>query len=357
MQLLHPLFALLASVTRQELARQVAYLKAENRILRARLPKRIVATEQDRRMLIRAGRTLGSKLRDLMSIVTYDTFRRWVREADRTQKSRKRPKSRLIGRPRTEAELRELVIRIRQETGFGYRRLLGELRKLGIMLSRQTIARILGDAGIPPVPDDDIDTWDNFLKRHAATLFECDFCTKRMWTLRGPIDLYLLVFLHLGTRRMWITPCTPHPDAAWVAQQARNFQMAADDLGLPAKYLVHDNDTKFTRQFDGLFESAGAQIVKTAIQAPNQQAHIERAIQTLKFECLDGFVIVAQRHLNHICQQFQLWYNGERCHVARDSLPPGWDKPPEPAATVDLKNIVCTTRLGGFLKSYARRAA
>jgi len=283
MRLLHPLFALLSSVTRQVLASQVAYLKTENRILRARLPKRIVATAQERRKLIRAGRKLGPRLTDLMSIVTYDTFRRWVREADGQRKSRTKPKPRSTGRPRTDAELRELVIRIRKETGYGYRRLLGELRKLGIKLSRQSIARILGDAGIPPVPEDDIDTWSNFLKRHAATLFECDFCTKRMWTLRGPIDLYLLVFLHLGSRRMWVMPCTVQPNSAWVAQQARNFQMIAEDAGLSLKYLVHDNDTKFTKQFDDLFESAGAEVMKTAIQAPNQQAHIERAIQILKF--------------------------------------------------------------------------
>jgi putative transposase len=220
--------------------------------------------------------------------------------------------------------------------------------QLGLRLSRQTIARILGEPGIPPVPEDSVDTWDTFLQRHAATLWECDFCTKRLWTLRGPIDLYLLVFLHLGTRR---------PDSAWVARQARNFQMAADDLGLPARYLVHDNDTKFTRQFDGLLESAGTEVVKTAIAAPNQQAHVERAIQTLKFECLDAFVIVAERHLDHICRNFMAWYNGERCHSARDSLPPGWDKPPEPATTIDSRNIACTTRLGGLLKSYSRRAA
>jgi putative transposase len=136
MRLLHPLFALLASVTKQELARQNAYLKAEIRILRARLPKRIVATESERRKLIRAGRKLGSQLRDLISIVTYDTFRRWVREADGQRKSRKKSKRPIMGRPRTEAELRELVIRIRKETGFGYGKLLGELRKLGIKLSR-----------------------------------------------------------------------------------------------------------------------------------------------------------------------------------------------------------------------------
>jgi len=54
----YPLFTLLASVTKQELARQVAYMKAENRILRARLPQRLGATESERRKLICTGRKL-----------------------------------------------------------------------------------------------------------------------------------------------------------------------------------------------------------------------------------------------------------------------------------------------------------
>ena len=86
--ILHPIFALLASVTRQELARQVAYLKEENKILRARLPERLVATPQEKRRLLKFGRKLGVQLRDLISIVSYQTFVRWIREkeASRAQK-------------------------------------------------------------------------------------------------------------------------------------------------------------------------------------------------------------------------------------------------------------------------------
>ena len=58
----------------------MAYLKVENQVLRARLPKRIVATDQERRRLIREGRRLGTRLRELMTIVSYDTFRCWMRE-------------------------------------------------------------------------------------------------------------------------------------------------------------------------------------------------------------------------------------------------------------------------------------
>jgi len=84
---------------------------------------------------------------------------------------------------------------------------------------------------------------------------------------------------------------------------------------------------------------------------------VERVIKTLKYECLHAFVIVAERHLDHISKQFQAWYNGERCHSARQHLPPKWDKPPDPQSSVALKDIVCTSRLGGLLRSYSRKAA
>jgi len=87
--ILHPIFALLASVTRQELARQVAYLKEENRILRARLPERLVATVQEKRRLLKFGRRLGVQLRNLISIVTYQTFVRWIREKEAAHTEKK----------------------------------------------------------------------------------------------------------------------------------------------------------------------------------------------------------------------------------------------------------------------------
>jgi putative transposase len=77
-RILHPIFALLASVSRQELARQVAYLREENRILRARLPEHLVTTPYERRSLLRFGRKLRMQLKELISIVSYQTFRRWV---------------------------------------------------------------------------------------------------------------------------------------------------------------------------------------------------------------------------------------------------------------------------------------
>ena len=76
---LHPLLAMLASLTRQELARQVADLKAENQLLRSKLPSRIALTDQERRRLVKHGKPLGAKIAGLISILSYATFRKWVR--------------------------------------------------------------------------------------------------------------------------------------------------------------------------------------------------------------------------------------------------------------------------------------
>lgn len=111
-RILHSLLALLASATRQELARQVAYLKEENRIQRARLPKRIVATDKEKRRLLRAGRKLGTQLKKLMTFVSYPTFARWVRETEDGSKQKPPAPTRKTGRPKTDAEIRELVVKL-----------------------------------------------------------------------------------------------------------------------------------------------------------------------------------------------------------------------------------------------------
>jgi putative transposase len=194
----------LACATRQELARQVAYLKEENQILRDRLPKRIVATDNERRRLIKAGRKLGTQLKELTSFVTYQTFARWVREAEQNHQTKSASPKRKPGRPRTCDEIRDMVVKLARENTWGYTRILGELRKLGITISRQTVKNILKEHGLDPEPKRGTGSWEEFLRMHADTLWQCDFVSKPMWTMNGMVDLYFLVFLHLGTR--WPAP-------------------------------------------------------------------------------------------------------------------------------------------------------
>ena len=164
--ILHPIFALLASVTRQELARQVAYLKEENRILRARLPERLVATVQEKRRLLKFGRRLGVQLRNLISIVTYQTFVRWIREKEAAHTEKKTASDRKPGRPRTPDEIRELVLKLASANSWDCTRNPGELRKLGInSISRQTVKMILKEHGIDSGPQRGKGSWEARLRR------------------------------------------------------------------------------------------------------------------------------------------------------------------------------------------------
>jgi putative transposase len=273
--------------------------------------------------LLRCGRKLGLQLKELISIVSYQSFRRWVREAEdaHTAKKAATPK-RKPGRPRTPDDTRELVLKLARENSWGYTRILGELRKLGIKsISRQTVKVILKENNIDDGPKRGKGTWDEFLKIHADTLWQCDFVSKPMWTMKGLVDLYFMVFLHLGTRRCWISPCTLSPDSVWVSRQAKNFMMDAEEIGLAPKQVMRDNDTKFTAQFDEVFKTSGVEIKRTVPLSPNLRAHVERFIQSLKFEVLDKFVIVAERHLNYVNREWRLHYNRERPHEARGPRP------------------------------------
>jgi putative transposase len=352
-KLFHPLLVLIASATEQELARHVQYLKEENRILRDKLPKRLPLTDQERRRLVKFGKPLGSAIKELITIVTPRTFARWL-----ATETGVKPKPKKAGRPRTAEEIRELILKLARETGWGYSRLHGELKKLGIRsVSRGTIVNILREHGIEPAPNRGPGTWDEFLKRHAKTLYACDFFTKKVVTMRGIVEMYLLVFIHIGSRKIWVSRATEHPDGQWVAQQARNVCMHFQDQDEPPKYLIRDRDTKFTQQFDQIIKAEGVKPVKLPPKSPNLNAHCERVVQTLQHEALDHFVVFGEDHLNHIVSEFVRYYHKFRPHQGLDNVPLTGPAPPEESDLADPDEVVRHEWLGGLLKHYERRAA
>ena len=196
-----------------------------------------------------------------------------------------------------------------------YTRILGELKKLGIgTVCRSTVVNILNEAGLDPGPKRGEGTWSDFLKRHSATLWAADFLSVKSWTANGIVDLYLLFFIHVGTRRVIISNPTTSPNSEWVTQQARNASMTMDDWKLPITHLIIDHDTKFTDHFDAVFEAEGAVIKRVGPLAPNMNAYAERFVQTLRVECLDHFVICGEKHLQHLVKEFSAHYHEERPH-------------------------------------------
>jgi len=131
------------------------------------------------------------------------------------------------GRPATPADLRELVLRLaRENPDWGYRRIQGELVGLGVRLAASTVWSILKKAGIDPAPRRLEATWAEFLRRQAASILEGDFLTVDAVFFKR---LYVLFFIELATRRVYLAGITTNPDGPWVTQQARNLIMELDD--------------------------------------------------------------------------------------------------------------------------------
>jgi transposase len=157
------------------------------------------------------------------------------------------------GRPPISRDVRELILRLaRENSSWGYLRIAGELRKLGIVVSASSVRNILTRAGLPPAPRRDAQSWRSFLRSHRESILACDFFTvDTVWLRR----LYVLVFISIGSRRIEYFAITSKPDTAWMLQQARNLIMDLDDHERPVRFLIHDRDAKFPRAFDALLAS------------------------------------------------------------------------------------------------------
>jgi putative transposase len=269
------LLLVIAGSAQRELARQVRCLKVENEILRSKLPARITVTPKERQRLLKFGAKLGRAIRQLVTIVSPDTFLRWIREDKRAKKKGRKPAKR--GRLKTAAQIRELILLMAKENNWGYARIVGELRKLGIhSVAKSTVRNILKEAGLDPCPKRAGSTWDEFVSQHAASLWQCDFFSQKVLTTKGIRDAFLLAFLHVETRRVVLSPATFHPDETWVAAQAETFVNQARGEGLRIRYVQHDRDGKFAPAFDTALKRRHVKIVRSPVCAPNCQAFVER---------------------------------------------------------------------------------
>ena len=346
--LVQPLLFFLARCTRNQLIRNIEFLKTENEILRKRYVRHhVTVSREDRERLIALGEQIGPDLKRMITIVRYGTYLRWVRN-HKGLVSKKRP-----GRPKKPDEIRQLVLKIAQETGWGYTRVLGQLRRLGIMdISRQTVVNILQQAGHDPGPKRGPGTWDELIKMHAETLWQCDFFSKRVFSRLGMPQLFAMVFLNVATRRVWISPATRHPTEVWVEEQARAFIEYAKAEDLQVGLVTRDNDQIYKRGFDRVMTKAGIRAKRLAPRSPNLNAYVERFIQSIQVECLDHFLVFGEKHFDYLVREYLEYYHQERPHQGLGNrLISG--EPPPPANG----EILCRTRLGGLLKHYYRAAA
>lgn len=322
-------------------------------MLRERVPKKAIhLKEHEWRRLYQLGQAIGPELKHLITIVTFDTFRSWRRKIAGFV-PRGTP-----GRPRKPDEIRQLVLKIARETGWGYTRILGELKKLGIEnISRQTVKNYLKQAGFDPDPKTGPGTWDELLKAHAETLWQCDFFSKRVLSRFGIPQLFVMVFLNVATRRVWVSPATKNPTEKWVEEQAQAFLDFTAKENLPVELVSRDNDQIYKKGFDRVMREAGVKPKRIALRSPNLNAYVERFIQTIQVECLDHFLVFGVKHFNFLVREFVRYYHECRPHQGLGNRVIGAKEDDEPAAVLKLDEVKCESRLGGLLKHYYREAA
>jgi putative transposase len=209
---------------------------------------------------------------------------------------------RAAGRPPLDSSLRSLIVRLaRENPHWGYRRIVGELKGLGITVSATSVRKVLLQEGVQPAPERSHSSWRAFLRAQADSMLACDFLTVETAFLQR---IYVLFFISLATRRIEYIASTSHPDGRWATQQARNLVMQFGDEHT-FRFLVHDRDTKFGRAFDEIFRTEGIKVIRTPIQAPNANAHAERWVRTLRADCLDRILILGRRHLEHVLRVYR----------------------------------------------------
>jgi transposase InsO family protein len=252
------------------------------------------------------------------------------------------------GRPPLPDKVTALIERLaRDNPSWGYKRVQGELLKLGHRVGASTIRRVLKRARIPPAPTRRHDLrWAQFLRSQASAVLAVDFFCVETVTLRR---LYVLFVLEVESRSVHLLGVTANPDGAWTAQQARNLLLDMGERAAGFKYLVRDRAGQFTTAFDTVFADAGVTVLKIPPRSPRANAYAERFVLTVRTELTDRMLIFGERHLGHALNAYARHYNGQRPHRSRQLRPP---QPDDPIPARPARRISRRTVLGGLLNEY-----
>ena len=290
-------------------AAELLVLRHENAVLRRHV-SRVRYDPADRLWFAALARLLPRRRWTEIFPVTPATLLAWHRRlaaAKYDTSKRRKP-----GRPPTARSIADLVVRLAKENPlWGYRRIHGELTKLGLAVAPSTVWEILRAAGIDPAPRRLGPTWRQFLHAQAAGILAVDFLHVDTVLLNR---LYVLVFIEHGSRRMHLGGVTANPTGEWTVQQARNLALSLGERFEDIRFVIRDRGSNFTISFDAVFQATGARILRTAVQAPRMNAICERLVGTLRRELLDRMLILGEAHLRTVLTGYQAHYNTARPH-------------------------------------------
>jgi putative transposase len=276
------------------------------------------------------------------------TLLRWHRELVRRRWTYQHRR----GRPTLAREVRDLVVRLaRENPTWGYRRIHGELCRLGYRIGASTVWTILQRACVDPAPKRSAGSWRQFLRAQAKGVLAVDFFTVDTVFLQR---LYVLFVIQVASRRVHVLGVTPHPVGEWVTQQARNLLIELADRVGRFRFVIRDRDTKFTAAFDAVFAGEGIRVLRTPVRAPRANAYAERWVGTVRREVLDRMLVLGCRQLRSVLAEYADHYNLHRPHRALGQAPPL--EPGEPVVLAPPGRVVRRDRLGGLIHEYAQVA-
>jgi len=358
-----PIIATITRLLCRELTLQNECLRQENKILKSKIKKRIVFTDDERRTLVESAMAIGRDLMEqVVTIVKPKTILAWQRRLENEKWDYSDRRTNNPGRPRIAQNIEQLVCQMARENNWGYTRIQGELKKLDIAISKSSVANILRRNGLPPSPERNGLTWREFLARHAEVFLCSDIFQKEVWTFRGLTTAFVFFVIHLQTRKVIFARATFSPTHQWLKQQTRHIIWECEDQGINPRFFLRDNDMLYPEEMTKILEASGVDTIKTPFQAPNANAHAERYVLSCKRDCLNHLLIFGLNRLQHVLDSYTSFFNEHRPHQGIDNrIPADYNKPYKQQggimlSNVTARNIIRKDFLGGLLKSYRRAA-
>lgn len=218
-------------------------------------------------------------------------------------------------------------------------------------MGRNTIKRILLENGFDPAGFRGT-TWSTFLRAHWGAIAATDLFTIEVATWRGLVRYFVIFVIDLKTRRVEISGIARSPDGAWMTQIARNLTDFEDGFLRGTRFLIHDRDPLFTKEFRRTLKESGVRPVKLPSRSPNLNAYAERFIRSIKSECLTQIIPLGERHLCRAVREYAEHHQHERNHrgLGNRLIDPNFDLAVREGA------VACRKRLGGVLRYYKRAA-
>ena len=321
-------------MSRGRLEAEVLVLRHQLNILRRQSPRRVRPNAFDRAIFVCLYRHFPD-IGNAVAIIRPETVIRWHRMGFRAWW---RWKSRNPGgRPKIDPELRDLVRRMCEENPlWGAPRIHGELLKLGFTVAQSTVSKYMLRGRRPPSQG-----WKTFLRNHADGIAAVDFLVVPTLTFER---LFAFVILGVGRRNILWIGVTTNPTAQWLAHQITE----AFPWDTAPTFLIRDNDCAYGEVFTRRVRSMGIRDRPIAPRSPWQNGYVERAIGSIRRECLDHMIVWSEAHLRRVLKEYTSYYNAARTHL-------GLQKDAPHRRPIERRGrIVTSDVLGGLHHQYCR---